>query len=230
MTIRKRIPTDEEGYDLLLQNLNEKCPGYKTVLNISGAQLSALDTNATCYHACRLLKNQLNDTKVSLTKFIEKLFSGSSKEDLPPAPNLTFALPTLPAKPGIEEQMKKFIEYLELQDDFTDAIGLDLGFYVETGAAIGAEEKTADFKMKDFSGYRLDVLFSLQGQDALRFSYRVKGTTAWTTVTITSSPYTLEIPPDPDGLAITLEMQAILIKNNKPVGQMSDMKTAIARA
>ena len=228
MAIRKRIPTGEDEFDLLLQNLNEKCEGYKVPLNISGAQLAALDTNATCYHACRLLKNQLNDTKVSLTKFVEKLFSGSSKDDLPVAPVLTFALPALPAKPGIEEQTKKFIEYLELQDDFTDAIGLDLGFYVETSGAGASEDKTADFKVKDFSGYRLDILFSLQGQDALRLSHRVKGATAWTIETLTSSPYTLEIAPDPNGLAVTLEMQGILIKNNKPVGQMSDVKTVIA--
>lgn len=230
MAIRKRIPTDEEGFDLLLQNLNQKSENYKVALNISDSQLGVLATNAACYHGCRLLKNQLNDTKVALTQFVEKLFSGSSKNDMPSAPTLSFTLPAMPAKPGIEEQTKKFIEYIELQDDFTEEIGLDLGFYVETGASTGKEEKTADFKTKDFSGYRLDVLFSLQGQDALRFSYRVKGTTGWTHETLTSSPYALEIPPDPNGLAITLEMQAILIKNNKPVGQMSDMKTAIAHA
>jgi hypothetical protein len=230
MAIRKRIPNTEEGFDLLLQNLNGKCEGYKTTLNISGAQLAALDTNATCYHACRLLKNQINDTKVSLTNFVEKLFSGGSKDDMPVAPNLTFVLPTLPVKPGIEEQTRKFIEYLELQDDFSDAIGLDLGFYEETGGAISSEDKTADFKVKDFSGYRLDVLFSLQGQDALDLSYRAKGAPAWTKIRLTSSPYRLEIPPDPNGLAVTLEMQGILIKKNEPVGQASDVKTVIAHA
>lgn len=230
MAIRKRIPENEEEFDLLLQSLDEKCPDYKTTLNISDAQLATLGINATFYHAGRLLKNQFNDTKVSLTKYLQKMFAGKLKEDVPAAPNLTFDLPTPPAKPGIEEQTKKFIDYLELQDDFSDAIGLDLGFYVETSGAVSSEDKTADFKVKDYSGYRLDVSFSLQDEDALRLSHRVKGTTEFTHLTLTKSPFELEISPDANGLAITLEMQAILIKNNKPVGQSSGVKTVIAHA
>lgn len=230
MAIRKRIPREEGEFDLLLQNLNEKCDGYKTVLNISDAQLAALETNATAYHACRLLKNQLNDTKVSFTKFVDKLFTGSSKDAAPALPNLTFTPPTLPAKSGIEQQTKKFIEYLELQDNFSDEIGLDLGFYEETGGAGEVVDKVGDFKVKDFSGYALDIIFSKQGQDAFDLKWRIKGTPDWTTVRLVSSPYRLQIPPDPNGLAITLEMQGILIRKNEPVGQSSDLKTVVAHA
>ncbi len=230
MAIRKRIPKDEEEFDLLLQNLNQKSENYKVALNISDSQLGVLATNAACYHGCRLLKNQFGDTKVSLTQFVEKLFSGSPKDDMPTAPTLIFTLPALPAKPGIEEQTKKFIEHLELQDNFSDAIGLDLGFYVETGGTGDKGILLGDFKVKDFSGYALDITFSKQGQEALDFSYRVKGTPNWTKIRLTSSPYRLEITPDPNGLAVTLEMQGVLISKNKPVGQASDVKTAIAHA
>jgi len=70
----------------------------------------------------------------------------------------------------------------------------------------------------------------LQGQDAFDLSYRVKGAPAWTKIRLTSSPYRLEISPDPNGLAVTLEMQGILIRKNEPVGQTSDLKTVIAHA
>jgi hypothetical protein len=230
MTVHKVIPTDEEGFDLLLQSLDEKCPAFKTTLNISDSMLDALQINATCYHELRLLKDQFNDTKVSLTEFIQKIFSAKSKDALPTAPTLTFTLPVLPGKPGIEEQTKKFIEYLELQDDFTDEMGLNFGFYVETSGAISPEDQIGNFKVKDFSGYRLDILFALHGQDGFKLSYRVKGEIPWTIITLITSPYTLQVPPDPDGLAITLEMKGDLIKNNKPVGQTSDVKTVIAHA
>lgn len=230
MAIRKRIPFDEEGFDLLLQSLDEKCPGYQTELNISAAQLAALHTNAVFYHGCRLVKSQINDTKTSLTKYVDKMFSGSSKEALPVAPNLSFELPALPAKPGIEEQTKKFIEFLELQDNFSDAIGLDLGFYEEVSRENDEEKLVGEFKVGDFSGYALEINFSKKGQEALDLNYRVKGTTDWTKIRLTSSPYTLEIPPDPNGLAVTIEMQGILISKNKPVGRVSDVKTVIAHA
>lgn len=229
MAIKKRIPNDEEGFDLMLQNMNAKCAGYSVELNISNAQLTTLGTNATSYHECRLLKDQINDTKTSYTSFVKIIFSGDKKDPLPPTPNLTFNVPTLPAKPGIEKQTKEFIVYLESQDNFTDAIGLDLGFYEEVSDS-SPENLIGDFKVKDALDYQLIISFSLQGQDALRLSWRVKGTTAWTNITLTSSPYTLEVEADPNGLAVTLEMQAVLIKNNKPIGNTSDLKTVIARA
>lgn len=230
MTVRKRIPRDEESFDLMLQNMDSKCDGYRVPLNISTEQLTTLATNAASYHGWRLLKSQFSDTKTSITNFVEILFSGNKKAPLPPTPGLTFDLPPLPAKPGIEKQTNEFIEYLEMQDNFTPAIGQDLGFYEEVADVGASEEKTAEFSAQNISGYQLKITFSLQKQNALRLSYRVKGTTAWTHETLTNSPYILELEPDPNGNAVTLEMQARLIKNNKPVGNLSDLKTVIARA
>jgi hypothetical protein len=228
--IRKKIPDSEAEFDSLLQSLNEKCSGYKTILNISDEQLAALDVNATCYHACRLMKNQLNDTKVSFTQFVKKVFKGDPKGSMPSAPSLNFVLPAMSAKPGIEKQTEKFIEYLELQDNFSDTIGLDLGFYVETSGAAEPDTLTGDFKIKDLSGYAFNITFRKQGQDAFDLRWRFKGASDWTKILLTRSPYRLQIPPDENGLAVTLEMQGILIRKNEPVGQMSDLKTVIARA
>ena len=230
MAIRKVIPPDEERFDLLAQNLKAKSVNFKTTLNISDEMLAMLDTNAAAYHGLRLLKDQFNNTKTAITNFVEELFTGDKKDPLPPSPNLAFVMPTLPAKPGIEQQIREFIEYLEIQDNFTDAIGLELGFYVETGDSVSPEELVGDFKVKDLSEYRLDILFSLQGQDALRLDYRTKGTSAWTELTLTSSPYTLEVAPDPNGLAVTLEMRGTLVRKNKTVGNTSDTKTVVAHA
>lgn len=230
MAIRKVIPNNEDDFDLLAQNLKAKSVNFKTALNITDEMLAMLDTNAAAYHGFRLLKDQFNNTKTALTNFVEILFSGDKKDPLPPSPNLSFVMPTLPAKPGIEQQIREFIEYLEIQDNFTDAIGLELGFYVETGDSASPEELVGDFKVKDLSEYRLDIDFSLKGQDALRLDYRAKGTTAWTELTLTSSPYTLEVAPDPNGLAVTLEMRGTLVRKNKTVGNTSDTKTVVAHA
>ena len=194
MAVRKRIPTGEGEFDLLLAKF--ECEMWRLSnpeLNISAAQLATLATNAAAYHGWRLLKSQISDTKTSITNFVEFLFNGDKKDPLTPTPGLTFVVPTLPAKPGIERQTKEFIEYLEIQDNFTDAIGLDLGFYTEVGSGIAPEDRTAEFKVNDSFNYALIVSFSLQGQDALRLSYRVKGTTAWTKETLVTSPYTLEV-------------------------------------
>jgi hypothetical protein len=228
--IRKKIPFDENGFDLMLQNLDAKCDGYKTALNISGAQLAVLAADAAAYHDWRLVKNQIAESKTSVTNFVKILFTGDKKDPLPMTPVINLGSPALPAKPGIETRTKEFIEYLELQDNFTDAVGLDLGFYVETSGAADPENKVGDFKVRDFSGYELDIIFSKQGADALDLSYRIKGTPAWTKIRLTSSPYRLQITPDPNGLAVTLEMQGILIRKNEPVGQTSDVKTVIAHA
>ena len=230
MAIRKKIPTGEAEFDLLLARLNEKCPDYRRTLNISDAQLAVLSVNATCYHECRLLKDQLEDAKTGFTKFVQELFEGSSKRSTPPPPNLNFELPAMPDRSGIEEQTKKFIEYLELQDDFTDAIGLDLGFYVHTSDAVEIETRTGELKTKDYAGYETDVMFSLKGADAADVRWRVKGETVWNTFRATSSPYRLAIQPDPNGAAITLEMQLIYVKDNKQVGNWSDLKIVVARA
>jgi hypothetical protein len=228
--IRRKVPRDEESFDLMLQNMDGKCPNYKTALNISDAQLDVLKTDAAAYHDWRLVKNQIAESKVSITNFVKILFTGDKKDPLPTTPVVNIGSPALPAKPGIETRTKEFIEYLELQDNFTDAIGLDLGFYEDTSGAVDSENLIGDFKVKDLAGYKLEVAFGKKGQDALDLSWRVKGSAGWNKIRLTSSPYTLEIPPDANGLAVTIEMQGILIKKNEPVGQSSDLKTAIAHA
>ena len=230
MAIRKRIPENEEEYDLMLETLNEKCPNYKTVLDISGEKLAMISSCAESYHGWRLFKNQLGETKTSVTNLVKQLFEGDPKDVLPALPDFTLTAPPMPAKPGIEKQIEKFIGDLERHDNFTEAIGLDLGFYVESGGGVDKGNLVGDFKFRDFPGYEFDINFGKHGQEALDLGWRVKGTTAWTKIRLTSSPYRLVIPPDPNGLAITIEMQGILISRNKPVGQSSDIKTAIAHA
>jgi hypothetical protein len=181
---------------------------------------------AVSYHGWRLFKNQLNDMKTSITNVVTQLFTGDPKGVVPALPDLTLPAPPMPAKPGIEKQIEKFIGDLERHDNFTEAIGLDLGFYEETSDA----GNVGDFKVKDFMNYALDVFFSLQGQDALDLRWRIKGTVPFTTIRLTSSPYRLQIPPDANGLAVTVEMQGVLIRKNEPVGQASDLKTVIAHA
>ncbi|MCD9188862.1 MAG: hypothetical protein LUM44_20760 [Pyrinomonadaceae bacterium] len=230
MAIRKVIPLDEEGFELLVIKMNSKLNGWKTVVNVSTDQLSNLEQLAAAYQGWRLLKAQLADTKTSITEFVRLLFEGDKNEPLPATPALTFVIPPLPAKPGIEQQLKELIEYIELQDGFTDAIGLDLGFYVETGDNLSPEELTGDFEVDDLSAYRLEIKFSLQKQDAFRLSYRTKGVSAWTELTLTSSPYILQVTPDPNGLAVTLEMKGTLIDKNQTVGNTSDTKTVVAHS
>jgi hypothetical protein len=229
MAIRKRIPENEEEYDLMLETLAEKCPNYKTTLDISDAKLLMVSSSATAYHGWRLFKNQLSETKTSITQICKQLFEGDPKDALPALPDLTLTAPPMPGKPGIEKQIDKFIGDIERHDNFTDAVGLDLGFYIQTSDA-APEERTGDFKTKDFAGYGTDIIFSLKGSDALDLRWRVKGETTWNKERITSSPYRLEIPPDPNGLAVTLEMQGIFIEDSKPVGNWSDIKIVVARA
>jgi len=230
MAIVKVIPRDEEGFELLVLKMNSKMTNWRTTLNISAEQLTALGQNAEAYQGWRLIKAQIADTKTSVTEFVRILFEGDKNDPIPAMPNLSFAVPPLPAKPGIERQIKDLIEYIELQDGFTDAIGLDLGFYVEEGDNISPEELTAKFEVDDLSAYRLEIEFSLQKQDAFRLSYRTKGGSGWTDLTLTSSPYILQITPDPNGLAVTIEMQGSLIDKNQIVGNTSDVKTVVAHA
>lgn len=230
MAITKRLPKNEAGYELLAQKMNSKLTALKTTLNISTEQLANLEQIAAAYEGWRLLKEQLADTKTAVTEFVRILFKGDKNDPLPATPNLTFVIPPLTAKPGIERQLNDLIEYIEIQDNFTDAIGLDLGFYVETGDNISPEELTAEFEVDDLSAYRLEIEFSLQKQDAFRLSYRTKGGGGWTDLTLTSSPYILQITPDPNGLAVTIEMQGSLIDKNQIVGNTSDVKTVVAHA
>ena len=230
MPIRKRIPDSEEGFDLMLQNMNEKCTSYKAALNISDTQLATLDTNAESYHGWRLLKNQISQTKTSITEFVRIINRGNKNDPMPTTPDLVFEIPPLPAKPGIEQQTEEFILYLEMQDNFTDAMGLDLGFYENVGEGLPSDQKTAEFSVEDLLDYALKITYSRKGLKGFLIKYRIKGTNVWTNVTLSSSPYVLQITPDPDGKAITLEMQGVLIEDNKLVGLPSDVKTVIAHA
>lgn len=40
----------------------------------------------------------------------------------------------------------------------------------------------------------------------------------------------MQVAPDPNGLAVTIEMQGTLIDKNQIVGNTSDVKTVVARA
>ena len=147
-----------------------------------------------------------------------------------PAPSaVVIALPAgVPAEipPGARARVRDIANFVKGNPDYVSSDGDLLGIVTTGGEAPNFGDVTADFKVKTLAAFALEVTFTKQGSDGMRFEMRKKGGD-WQFVTVlTSSPGSFTVTPTTPGQAEQVEIRGILIKKNDPVGNYSDIKTA----
>jgi len=85
-----------------------------------------------------------------------------------------------------------------------------------------------DFELSGKANFALGVKFGKDDHSSVRFEYRRKGEDIWTFLTnLTTSPGELHFQPKVAGVAEQIEIRAIFLDKDQPVGEYSDIKPAM---
>lgn len=141
----------------------------------------------------------------------------------PTAPVLVF--PTAVAT-GIFERLDKLVTKIKAADNYTETIGAELGILPSQGEDLSPSERKPTLKLEAlFTGYKFNA--TVGNRDGLAFQIQIcrANTEVWTNEAFGSkNPLEVEITPTTPGEPERIQVRAVLLENNKPVGQPSDMQ------
>lgn len=147
--------------------------------------------------------------------------SGKPTPLFPANPSMTLpvVIPT-----GIFERLIKLVDRIELAETYTKEIGAMLGILPSSPAPPDPNTVQPTVKASpSFGGYKFDVTVTRMGMDGFRMQIRRMDSEIWTDAGFgTSSPLEIIIVPTTPGQPERLQVRAILLKRNEPVGQPSD--------
>lgn len=222
------LPRDPQAFAEWMINYHKFLPGeLATKYNITAAFLTQLEADkdwavywAQAKSQAELQKSQVNDYYKTIT---------TEPEDPQPA-EPTFALPAgapPPVPPGMRKRVRDSATQIKgMKAVYNQADGELLGI-VGTTAARPSNPKL-EFSEETRPNFVLRFTFLKQGFTAARFEYQYKGESVWHFADkLNNSPGDIAIPPQVAGVAQQILVRGILIDKNEPVGEYSDIKTAL---
>ncbi len=170
-------------------------------------------------------------TDKSVTKVKNLIYSSQTPITIEPYPtNAIQPLPHPEMTSGALQRYNNRKARAKLAAGYTVQIGLAMGYEDETPAPISPDTLNAFLKSYlDAGNYSFDATFSKQGQSAMLFQYRLKGTEKWFDIkTAVSSPVNIAVtPPAEEGAALQIEIRVRLMSNNTLVGNWSPIYSLI---
>lgn len=209
-------------------NWNAQLPNFTAKYNIAADKMTqaAADNDWIQYWvAARHTADAIGE---QLTKFFNTIATGDEADEPPKAIN--FALPPDPpaqVAPGIKARTQEIANHIKGNMAYAEADGELLGIVGDKQEPQTAEFLTADFTLRTLANYNLEATFSRNGKDAARFEIRHKGGNWQLATILTSSPGTFDVAPAAPGAAEQIEVRAILVENNQPVGNYSTIHVAL---
>ncbi len=140
-----------------------------------------------------------------------------------------------PAAPPtqVEPDVKSFTYALRREivnkSNYSVADGELLGFERPVGASQPDTLITAKFTNRTLADFDLEIQFSKQGMDALRLEARRKGAD-WQRLDTLTANGSVHVNPTTPGDAEQIELRGILLRKNQPVGNYSEIQTALIAA
>lgn len=224
----KPFPASEVEVNLLLQTLAINLPLLAGVLGISGADVDFVVKNAVNYQYVLTVALNISDQREAFTAFKTSLFKGDPIAPAPDPPVFpAISLPS-PAQNGIETELRAIIRRIKASPAYNETIGEQLGL-VETGqSGFNSDDLVAALKVTAKPGGVVEIVFSKQGQDAIRVDWMRKGDTSWRFGDIyTTSPGSHSEPSAPPEDPESRQYRGILLKKNVAVGNYSPIYTIV---
>lgn len=222
------LPTDPQEFADWIVNYNTYLPGdMATKYNITASYITQLqkDTDWAVYWAlaksqAEAQKTQVNDYYTTITK--------EPNEPQPAEP--TFALPAgapPPVPPGMRKRLRDSASQIRgMKAVYSQADG-ELLRIVGTTSSLSPNPQL-EFSAETRANFVLRFTFQKQGYTAARFEYQYKGENVWHFGDkLTNSPGDIAIPPQVAGIAQQIFVRGILMDKNQPVGEYSDIRTAL---
>ncbi len=170
-------------------------------------------------------ENQAGQLTGYMTTIVKKPI-GSAQPSEP-----TWELPRNPppaVAPGIRKRIRNIVAAIKGQKAIYDpADGELLGIVGAKKDAPDAATLKPLFDIRTLPAFNLETEFQKKRMDALRVEIKYANSDTWTTAaTLTNSPGIFPVAPTTPGRAEQIEVRAIYLRKNQPVGNYSDIVTA----
>lgn len=220
-------PEDADGQADFQDNLNVNLVTFKTKYNITGETIDRVAANAAWMRFWVDYRREFDIQSEQLTKYYNALALGKDAGGAITAPVITApAGQPAEAEPDVKTFTYALRREIVNKSNYSVADGELLGFEPPQGTNLVETEITATFKNRTLANFDLDITFSKQEQDALRLEARRKGGD-WARLDTLTTNGTVHVAPTTPGEAEQIELRAILLKKNQPIGNYSDIQTAL---
>lgn len=122
---------------------------------------------------------------------------------------------------GGVQQFSKLRDQILANNNYTNAIGEDLGLIGAEITPPSPESVSPNLKISVTEGDTVTVSGSMQGMNALKMMYTPKGGTAREVAFVTSTPAGFTITKTQPGVPENGELRAVFYKKNLPYGNQS---------
>lgn len=208
-------------------NWAAQLPALATKYGIAAAATTQVAADNTWMQYWVQARHDADQLKQQLTKYFNEI-GGSDPSLDPPAP-IDFTLQgTAPAEvpPGIEFRTREIARQIKGHASYATADGELLGIVSPKETNGDLSELTPEFTLKTLANFELEATFKKQGMDALKFEVRHKGGNWQMAAFLLTSPGTFAVVPAAAGVAEQIEVRAVYLQKNNPVGNFSDAKSA----
>lgn len=220
-------PRDAEGQAQFQENLNTYLPGLAGKYGVSAAAVTRVSENAQWMRFWVDYRYDFQQQSEQLTKFYNALALGKDAGGAITAPVIT---PPNAVPVEIEPDVKSFTYALRREivnkSNYSVADGELLGFEAPQSASKPDSLITAKFTNRTLANFDLQIDFTKQGLDALRLEYRRKGG-EWKFLDKLTANGTVHVDPQTAGEAEQIELRGVMLRKNEPVGNYSEIQTAL---
>ena len=127
---------------------------------------------------------------------------------------------------GLIAEIRQYVRLIKASPGFNGTIDAAMGIRSPNHVKTPLRELKPKLKITAVEGFKVRIACEMEGMTAVQIEFRRKGEEKWEKVAfLTKLPETIYIEPRVMGVPETGLMRAIFIKNNKIVGQYSNMPT-----
>lgn len=209
-------------------NWNAQLPTLAAKYNIIPARLAQVTADNDWVQYWVAARHTADALSQQLTKYFSTIAIGS--ENAEPPEQVKFELlpdPPLQVAPGIKARVQELVTHIKGHMAYSEADGELLGIVSDESVEQAVELLTAAFSLRMLPGFELEATFNKQGMGGMRFETRRKSGNWQLATILISSPGAFAVEPTTPATAEQIEVRAILLQKNQPVGNYSDIKTAL---
>lgn len=205
----------------LLNNFSAKISVYGDTLGMTPAQVTAAQDLCTHLLAAYNYGENSRATMQAVTQWRDLVFDGEP-EGTAASPTPEFAAPPdLPFKRGTLQLFIKLRDQIVANNNYTTAIGEDLGVIGPEITPRPPEDVTPNLKVSTSSGDTVKIAGSMQRMSGMRITYKPTNGAVREVAFITTTPAEIYIAKDNDALPENGTIQAQFYRKNEPYGNPS---------
>ncbi len=220
-------PEDGEGQAQFQENLDTHLPGLAAKYGIAEESVNRVRNNAGWMRFWVDYRYEFEQQSEQLTKYYNALALGKDAGGAITAPVIT---PPGAPPAEIEPDVKSFTYALRREivnkSNYSVADGELLGFEAPESERTPDSEITAEFTNKTQADFDLAIRFAKQDLDGIRLEVRRKGG-AWQFLDKLTADGTVHVEPTAPGEAEQVELRGVMLRKNQPVGNYSEIQTAL---